>query len=77
MAKKRKNKQPTQDSRGENDMVDELMDPDDDSKVYLSERRLKEYTPDEIEQLFGVPKAHQRVGWYRNVGKNRDKLQFC
>ena len=47
---------------GENAVVDELLE--NDNGVYLSERRLKQYTPQEIEELFGVPKDKQRVGWY-------------
>lgn len=66
MANKKENKRQASDEA----VVDEMMAQDDGS-IYLSERRLREFSPEDIELLFGIPKDKQRVGWYTATGKPR------
>ena len=60
MAKKDKpNKRPASDEAIAQEMYDE-----DDGSIYLSERMLREMSPETIKLLYGIPKASQRVGWF-------------
>ena len=53
----------TGDPKNDEAMARELLG--DDDLVPLSDRRLREYSPEFIERVFHIPKEIQRNGWFR------------